>query len=91
MSSNLVAPKQKMNNLSQKLIHKEILLIISEIANRYSIDVLQGYLESYQPQLLESFLFKEGKVVEFISARYERTVILKFLTNLLFNEFGKIG
>ncbi|KAM3139477.1 hypothetical protein pb186bvf_008502 [Paramecium bursaria] len=85
------AAKLKVNNLSQKLINKEILLIISEIANRYQADTLFRFMNQFQPQLLEKFLYQEVQVVEFISARYERTVILKFLTTLMFKEFAKIS
>lgn len=81
---NIIQSKSKAINLNQKLINKEILLILSSVCNLYGPLVLIQECGKINPKLMEGFLVNELSIIQSISSRAERKQIFIMLTKILF-------
>ncbi|CAD8171624.1 unnamed protein product [Paramecium octaurelia] len=80
-----ISSKSKATHLSQRLINKEVFLLLAHVFTSYGVEVLVNECSKISPQLLESFLINELGIIKSISQRNERKLIFTMLIAILFS------
>ncbi|CAD8088438.1 unnamed protein product [Paramecium primaurelia] len=80
-----ISSKSKATHLSQRLINKEVFLLLAHVFTSYGVEVLVNECSKISPQLLESFLINELGIIKSISQRNERKLIFTMLSAILFS------
>ncbi|CAD8162710.1 unnamed protein product [Paramecium octaurelia] len=80
-----ISSKSKATHLSQRLINKEVFLLLAHVFTTYGVEVLVNECSKISPQLLESFLINELGIIKSISQRSERKFIFTMLSAILFS------